>query len=242
MEPFSNIKKNIPQHIAIIMDGNGRWAKKRGKSRSFGHKEGVNTVQKIIKASIKSKIKHLTLFTFSKENWSRPKIEISNIMSLLTSNIIRSQKEIIKNKIQVKVIGHLEDLPKKSQNLIKKLIEKTNKNTKLTLTLALSYGARTEIVDCIQQMLVDQKKGKLNTEKLTEDIVNNYLYTKKTPYPDLLIRTGGEKRISNFLLWQLAYTELYFCDIDWPEFDENEFYKAIIEFQKRERRFGEVIN
>ncbi len=236
---ISNI--NTPKHVAIIMDGNGRWAKKKGEARSFGHNEGVKTVQKVIKAAIKSKVRFLTLFTFSKENWKRPKIEISNILSLLTNNIIKSEKEIIKNKIKIQTIGHIADLPKKSQYLIKKLIEKTNKNKELTLTLAISYSARTEITDCIQKMLIDQKNGKFNCENLTEETVNNYLYTKNTPYPDLLIRTGGEKRISNFLLWQLAYTELYFSNTDWPDFSEKEFYKAIIEFQNRERRFGEVV-
>ena len=223
------------------MDGNGRWAKKKGETRLFGHNEGVNTVQKIIKAAIKAKIKFLTLYTFSKENWKRPKIEISNIMSLLTDNILKSEKEIIKNKIKINTIGHIEDLPKKSQYLIQKLIKKTNKNKDLTLTLAISYSARTEIIDCIQKILEDQKNGKFNCEKLNEETVNNYLYTKNIPYPDLLIRTGGEKRISNFLLWQLAYTELYFSNTEWPDFCESEFNKAIEEFQKRERRFGKVV-
>ncbi len=223
------------------MDGNGRWAKKKGETRLFGHNEGVNTVQKIIKAAIKAKIKFLTLYTFSKENWKRPKIEISNIMSLLTDNILKSEKEIIKNKIKINTIGHIEDLPKKSQYLIQKLIKKTNKNKDLTLTLAISYSARTEIIDCIQKILEDQKNGKFNCEKLNEESVNNYLYTKNIPYPDLLIRTGGEKRISNFLLWQLAYTELYFSNTEWPDFCESEFNKAIEEFQKRERRFGKVV-
>ena len=232
---------NTPKHVAIIMDGNGRWAKKRGKPRLFGHNEGVNTVQKIIKAAIKAKIKFLTLYTFSKENWKRPKIEISNILSLLTDNILKSEKEIIKNKIKINTIGHIEDLPKKSQYLIQKLIKKTNKNKDLTLTLAISYSARTEIIDCIQKILEDQKNGKFNCEKLNEESVNNYLYTKNIPYPDLLIRTGGEKRISNFLLWQLAYTELYFSNTEWPDFCESEFNKAIEEFQKRERRFGKVV-
>ena len=232
---------NTPKHVAIIMDGNGRWAKKRGKPRLFGHNEGVNTVQKIIKAAIKAKIKFLTLYTFSKENWKRPKIEISNILSLLTDNILKSEKEIIKNKIKINTIGHIEDLPKKSQYLIQKLIKKTNKNKDLTLTLAISYSSRTEIIDCIQKILEDQKNGKFNCEKLNEESVNNYLYTKNIPYPDLLIRTGGEKRISNFLLWQLAYTELYFSNTEWPDFCESEFNKAIEEFQKRERRFGKVV-
>lgn len=223
------------------MDGNGRWAKKKGETRLFGHNEGVNTVQKIIKAAIKAKIKFLTLYTFSKENWKRPKIEISNIMSLLTDNILKSEKEIIKNKIKINTIGHIEDLPKKSQYLIQKLIKKTNKNKDLTLTLAISYSARTEIIDCIQKILEDQKNGKFNCEKLNEETVNNYLYTKNIPYPDLLIRTGGEKRISNFLLWQLAYTELYFSNTEWPDFCESEFNKAIEEFQRRERRFGKVV-
>ncbi|MBG40380.1 MAG: di-trans,poly-cis-decaprenylcistransferase [Flavobacteriales bacterium] len=232
---------NTPKHVAIIMDGNGRWAKKKGETRLFGHNEGVNTVQKIIKAAIKAKIKFLTLYTFSKENWDRPKIEISNILSLLTDNILKSEKEIIKNKIKINTIGHIEDLPKKSQYLIQKLIKKTNKNKDLTLTLAISYSARTEIIDCIQKILEDQKNGKFNCEKLNEESVNNYLYTKNIPYPDLLIRTGGEKRISNFLLWQLAYTELYFSNTEWPDFCESEFNKAIEEFQRRERRFGKVV-
>ena len=240
MDYFSKINKNIPTHIAVIMDGNGRWAKKKGKARSFGHKQGIGSVQKIIKASLKAKIKYLTLFTFSKENWNRPKIEIANIMSLLTKSILTNQEEIIKNKIKISTIGHLEDLPKNSRNLINKLIKKTNKNTELTLTLALSYSGRAELIDCIKKLILDEREGKLNLKKLNEDIVNNYLYTKNLPYPDLLIRTGGEKRISNFLLWQSAYTELYFSDQEWPEFNEKEFYKAIVEFQKRERRFGKV--
>ena len=162
-------------------------------------------------------------------------------MSLLTDNILKSEKEIIKNKIKINTIGHIEDLPKKSQYLIQKLIKKTNKNKDLTLTLAISYSARTEIIDCIQKILEDQKNGKFNCEKLNEETVNNYLYTKNIPYPDLLIRTGGEKRISNFLLWQLAYTELYFSNTEWPDFCESEFNKAIEEFQRRERRFGKVV-
>ena len=241
MTLFSKIdSKKIPHHVSIIMDGNGRWAKILGKRRTFGHQKGIETVKKIIEESIKLKIKYLTLFAFSKENWERPNYEVKMIMKLLASSVIKYKKTLMENDVKLNTIGDLNDLPLDSKLAIEKVKKLTNKNKKLTLTIALSYSARWEISNAIKKIVSEFDQKKFNAKNINEKLVNNYLCTNNLPYPDLLIRTGGEKRISNFLLWQLAYAELYFCETNWPEFGKNDFYQAILEYQKRERRFGKV--
>ena len=232
--------KNIPNHVCIIMDGNGRWAKILGKERTFGHQKGIEAVKKILEESLKLGINYLTLFAFSKENWDRPTYEVRMIMKLLSKSILKYKKTLIENDVQLNTIGDLNDLPLESINAIKEVKEATNKKKKITLTIALSYSARWEITSSIKKIIRDFQKEKINIKNINEKMVNNYLCTKNLPYPDLLIRTGGEKRISNFLLWQLAYSELYFCDTNWPDFDKKKFYSAILEYQKRERRFGKI--
>ncbi len=239
MDNFQNLNNNnIPSHIAIIMDGNGRWAVEKGKKRFFGHLEGVRVIKKIVESSIKIKIKYLTLFAFSKENWKRPKKEVNLLMKLIISTIKKNQNHFLKNKIKINIIGSVSDLPKDSQEAIEKMVEVTKNNKVLTLTLALSYSARDEIVGAINNIIEMKKNG--NIEPITETILSNHLQTANLPDPELLIRTSGEKRISNFLLWQIAFSELYFSEKKWPDFDEEELYMAIFEYQKRERRFGKT--
>ena len=230
------IKNTIPKHIAIIMDGNGRWALEKGKKRFAGHVQGVKSVNRIVNEAIKLKIKYLTLFTFSKDNWARPKKEVTMLMNLFVSTIKNNKRNFLKNEIKIQTIGNTEDLPKKCQNIIKEIVEKTKNNTGITLTLALSYSGRGEITHAINMIIQNQVKPKI----ITEELINNYLQTSKIPEPELLIRTSGEKRISNFLLWQIAYSELYFSEKKWPDFDAEELYMAIFEYQKRERRFGKT--
>ena len=239
MDNFQNLNNNnIPSHIAIIMDGNGRWAVERGKKRFFGHLEGVRVIKNIVESSIKIKIKYLTLFAFSKENWRRPKKEVNLLMKLIISTIKKNQNHFLKNKIKINIIGSVSDLPKDSQEAIDQMVEVTKNNKVLTLTLALSYSARDEIVGAINNIIEMKKNG--NIEPITETILSNHLQTANLPDPELLIRTSGEKRISNFLLWQIAFSELYFSEKKWPDFDEEELYMAIFEYQKRERRFGKT--
>ena len=228
------IKNTIPKHIAIIMDGNGRWALEKGKNRFAGHVQGVKSVNRIVKEAIKLKIKYLTLFTFSKDNWARPNKEVTMLMDLFISTIKNNKRHFLKNEIKIQTIGNTEDLPKKCQNILKEIVENTKDNTGITLTLALSYSGRGEITHAINMIIQNQVKPKI----ITEELINNYLQTSKIPEPELLIRTSGEKRISNFLLWQIAYSELYFSEKKWPDFDAEELYMAIFEYQKRERRFG----
>jgi len=231
-------KNNIPKHIAIIMDGNGRWAKEKGKNRFFGHLEGVKTVKKIVECALKLNLQYLTLFAFSKENWQRPKKEINMLMRLFVSTIKENENHFLKNKIKINVIGHISDLPKSCQNALKKILEATKQNTRLTLTLALSYSARSEILAAINNILLSQEiHGK---KYITEGVFKKNLQTSDLPDPELLIRTSGEKRVSNFLLWQIAFAELYFSEKKWPDFNEEELYIAIFEYQKRERRFGKT--
>ena len=230
-------KDNIPKHIAVIMDGNGRWAKEKGKSRYFGHIEGVRTVGKIINTVIKLNIKYLTLFTFSKENWKRPKHEINMLMDLFLSTIKKNKNHFLKNKIKIQTIGCINDLPTKCQQAISEMIELTKDNKDLILTLALSYSGRSEIIECIKRI---KKTKSIKLTDINEALVNKQLQTSNIPDPELLIRTSGEKRISNFLLWQIAYAELYFSEKKWPDFDEEELYMAIFEYQNRERRFGKT--
>lgn len=223
---------NLPQHIAIIMDGNGRWAKKRGLPRMAGHREGINSVRDIVETCGQLGVKVLTLYTFSLENWRRPRMEVSALMGLLVRTINKEVEDLNRNNVKVQTLGHLDDLPEKARKGMLQAIGKTRNNTGLVLNLALSYGARQEIVEAVKQILDKPPK------ELTEQTISSHLYTSGLPDPDLLIRTSGEFRISNFLLWQLAYTEIVVTDVLWPDFRRKELYKAIIDYQSRERRFG----
>ncbi len=230
--------KNLPSHIAIIMDGNGRWAKKQGGIRIFGHQNGVKSVNDVVEASAELGIKFLTLYAFSTENWNRPKIEVEALMSLLVSTISNELKNLTKNNIRLLVIGNISQLPKNVRNKLLKTIEITSANTGLTLVLALSYSSRWEINEAVINLAKDIKNNTLQVEDINETVFKKYLSTAEIPDPELLIRTSGEYRISNFLLYQLAYTELYFTETLWPDFSKNDFYKAINDYQLRERRFG----
>ncbi len=231
---------NLPQHVAIIMDGNGRWAKKKNKLRIFGHQKGVKTVKEIVKASIEIGIKYLTIYAFSKENWQRPKTEIEGLMSLLISAIDGELGELHENNVKINTIGDFLSLPDYVQKKISYAIEKTKNNTGLNLIIALSYGSRHEITEMTKNLVKEVLAGKIKSEDINQEIIQQHLMTAAFPDPELLIRTSGEYRISNFLLWQIAYTELYFTDKLWPEFGREDFFKAIIDFQERERRFGKI--
>jgi len=233
-------KGNLPVHVAIIMDGNGRWAKRRGLPRIAGHKAGVTAVKRVVKAAGELKISVLTLFTFSHENWKRPKEEVSAIMKLLYETTKREINDLDKNNVKLITTGRIEELSPQRRDILEKAREQTKDNTGLVLNLALNYGGRTEILDAVKQIASDVKLGKLDLDDLNEENFSNYLYTKGLPDPDLLIRTSGEKRISNFLLWQTSYTELYITDVLWPNFTAKDFYEAIWDYQNRERRFGKV--
>jgi undecaprenyl diphosphate synthase len=228
----------LPQHIAIIMDGNGRWAKAQGKHRIFGHKNGVKAVREVTEGCAEIGVKHLTLYAFSTENWNRPKMEVSALMELLFLTIGKEIKTLQKNNIRLNAIGHLHNLPESNRKAITEVMEATKNNTRMTLTLALSYGSREELSEATRKIAVDYKEGKISLDEINQQSIANHLYTKDMPDPELMIRTSGEHRISNFLLWQLAYTELYFTDKFWPEFTRNDLFKAIYDFQQRERRFG----
>ena len=230
----------LPQHIAVIMDGNGRWAQQQGKNRLRGHEAGAKAVRKTVEAAAKLGIKHLTLYAFSTENWNRPKTEVSTLMSLLVRNLRHELLLMTKNNIRLSAIGSLDKLPKKVREELVEVIEKTKTNTGTNLTLALSYGAREEIKQAIINISKKVKNSTINIENIDETIINEHLYTQHLPDVDLLIRTSGEVRISNFLLWQIAYAELYFTDVMWPEFDEYELHQAINSYLKRERRFGKT--
>ncbi len=232
-----NLNK-LPKHIAIIMDGNGRWAKAKGKNRFFGHIEGVKTVKKIVECALSINIQYLTLFAFSQENWQRPKKEINMLMDLFMSTMIENEHHFLKNDVKINVIGNTLDLPKKCQKAINKMLNVTKNNKKLTLTLALSYSARSEILNAVNSIV--NKSESLKPQYITEGIFEKHLQTFNLPDPELLIRTSGEKRVSNFLLWQIAFTELYFSEKKWPDFNVEELYIAIFEYQKRERRFGKT--
>lgn len=229
----------LPEHIAIIMDGNGRWAEQQGLERIYGHKQGVDTVKRIVEASGEIGLKYLTLYTFSIENWNRPKAEVDALMGLMVDAISRETAELMRQKVRVKVIGNTGDLPAEVWKKMEELIQETSANTGVTLILALSYGSRWEITEAARKIAVDYKEGKITAaEQVTEELFAHYLTTREFPDPDLLIRTSGECRISNFLLWQCAYTEFYFIDKFWPDFEKDDLYLAIRNFQQRERRFG----
>ena len=232
--------KNVPKHIAIIMDGNGRWAKERGLPRIAGHREGINSVREITRICGEIGVKYLTLFTFSTENWNRPKREVKALMTLLLSTIKKEIKELHKNNVKFSTIGDISILPKSTEKGIKEGIELTFNNSGLNLILALNYGSRQEILSAVNNIISDINKKDIEIDSIDENIFSSYLYTNNCPDPDLLIRTSGELRISNFLLWQSAYTEMYLTDTYWPSFRENELFQAILDFQKRERRFGKT--
>ena len=228
----------IPSHIAIIMDGNGRWAKLKGQVRSFGHQAGAETVHIIAEEAAKLGVKYLTLYTFSTENWNRPVDEVSALMALLMDSI--EEETFMKNNISFRIIGDMEKLPTDVFNRLQQCIERTSSNTGMCLTLALSYSSKWEITDAVKQIARKVQNGTLVIEDITDESIDQHLCTNFMPNPDLLIRTGGEVRLSNYLLWQCAYSELYFCDTFWPDFKEEEFHKAICDYQKRERRFGKT--
>ena len=230
----------IPQHIAVIMDGNGRWAKLHGKERLFGHYNGVESVRAVITASVQLGIKYLTLYTFSTENWNRPKAEVDGLMELLVDNIIKETPTFHKHNIRFTTIGDNSLLPEKALRKLDECIADTASNTGMTLVLALSYSSRWEITDAVRRIAMKVKNGELNIDDIDGQVGSDNLTTAGIPDPELLIRTSGELRLSNYLLWQLAYTELYFTDTLWPDFREESLYEAIVDYQKRERRFGKT--
>ncbi|MDD2323782.1 MAG: isoprenyl transferase [Bacteroidales bacterium] len=232
--------QRLPRHVAIIMDGNGRWALQQGQSRTFGHEKGVIPVKECAEAAAELGIRYLTLYAFSTENWNRPKEEVTALMGLLVETINQEVETLQKNKIRLKAIGDLNSLEEKPQQKLQEAIETTANNEGLTLVLALSYSSRWEIVEAVKKLTADVQKGRLKPEDINENMLCNYLETKDIPDPELLIRTSGELRISNFLLWQIAYSELFFTPKLWPEIRKNDFFEAIIDFQHRERRFGKT--
>lgn len=230
----------VPQHIAVIMDGNGRWAKLHGKERLYGHYNGVESVRAVIMASVQLGVKYLTLYTFSTENWNRPKAEVDGLMELLVENIVKETPTFHKNNIRFTTIGDNSLLPEKALRKLEECIADTANNTGMTLVLALSYSSRWEITDAVRKIAAKVKSGELNVEDIDDQVVSDNLTTAGIPDPELLIRTSGELRLSNYLLWQMAYTELYFTDTLWPDFREESLYEAIVDYQKRERRFGKT--
>jgi undecaprenyl diphosphate synthase len=233
-------KEHLPQHIAIIMDGNGRWAKAKGKDRSWGHQEGVVAVRKTVEAATAVGLKYLTVYTFSNENWNRPKGEVDALMELLVTAIHRETADLMKNNVRLMAIGNLSRLPEKAFNTLKECMEQTSANTGTTLVLALSYSSRWEITEAVKHIARQAADKKVSPDEISEADIADCLMTRQIPDPDLLVRTGGEKRISNFLLWQMSYSELYFTETFWPDFREEELYGAIVYYQQRERRFGKT--
>ena len=230
----------LPKHIAVIMDGNGRWAKKHGKPRVFGHKNGVTAVREVTEAAAEIGVEYLTLYAFSTENWNRPKFEVNALMQLLVETVRKEIKTLNKNSIRLTAIGDIEKLPSKSYKALLEGIEETKNNTRMTLVLALNYSARWEIMNAVKTIATQVHENKLNPTDINDDIFSNALTTAGIPDPELLIRTSGESRISNFLLWQIAYAELYFTPIFWPEFRKQHLVEAIVDYQNRERRFGKT--
>ena len=241
MELVQQIHANaLPQHLAIVMDGNGRWAKQKGLLRAIGHESGTKSVKTTVEACAKLGIKNLTLYAFSTENWNRPKIEVDTLMKLLISSLKKEITTLQSNNIKLNAIGNLTNLPSSVQKELQEVISKTAQNTRMTLTLALSYGAREELVQAVKIITHKVKNNIISENAIDESIINQHLYTHNLPDVDLVIRTSGEHRISNFLLWQIAYAEFYFTDVLWPDFSEEHLYEAIISYQKRERRFGKT--
>jgi undecaprenyl diphosphate synthase len=234
------LKKPLPKHIAIIMDGNGRWAKQQGMLRAFGHKKGTKAVREVVETSAEIGIENLTLYAFSTENWNRPKAEVDTLMKLLVSSLKKEIKTLQDNNIKLSAIGNIKSLPSKVFKELNDVIETTKTNNRMTLTLALSYGSREELLNTVKEISIKVKNNIISPENIDESIINEHLYTRNLPDVDLLIRTSGEQRISNFLLWQIAYAELHFTSILWPDFKKLDLFNAIIEYQKRERRFGKT--
>ncbi len=230
----------LPNHLAIIMDGNGRWAKQKGMLRALGHESGTKSVKTTVETCAKLGIKNLTLYAFSTENWNRPKLEVDTLMKLLVSSLKKEIKTLQNNNIKLNAIGNLTNLPDSVQKELLEVINKTAENTRMTLTLALSYGAREELIQAVKKISNKVKNNIISEEAIDESIINQHLYTHNLPDVDLVIRTSGEHRISNFLLWQIAYAEFYFTNVLWPDFSENDLYESIISYQKRERRFGKT--
>ena len=233
-------KTKVPNHVAVIMDGNGRWAKKIGKERFFGHNSGISSVRDTIEASIDIGIKNLTLYVFSMENWKRPETEVKALMHLLFSSIDRELENLNKNNIKLDVIGKKDLLPKTTKKRLESAVEETSNNNGLNLNLAISYGSKQEIIDAVKSISDKVKKNIISLENIDEKIINDHLYTRNLDNVDLLIRTGGEIRVSNFLLWQISYAELFFLELLWPDFKKRHFFEAIVEYQKRARRFGKI--
>lgn len=233
-------KEKLPKHVAIIMDGNGRWAKQQGAQRIFGHENGVKSVKETVEAAAEIGVEYLTLYAFSTENWNRPKEEVNALMELLVHTISAETPTLNKNNIRLQAIGDLKSLPGNCYNELQEAIDKTKNNTRTTLVLALSYSSRWEITDAVKQIAEKIENKTLKASEINEATITEHLCTAKIPEPELMIRTSGEYRISNFLLWQLAYAELYFTETLWPDFNKEEFYKAIISYQNRERRFGKI--
>lgn len=232
--------ERLPNHIAIIMDGNGRWAKKKSLPRVVGHEYGVKSVRTVTETAAKLGIKYLTLYTFSTENWNRPALEVKAIMTLLVRTIRKEVKTLLKNNIRLRTIGNIEALPKEAQKELKEAMELTKNNDKMDLVLALNYSARWDLIEATKKIAEKVKNNEIDIDAINEQLITNSLNTSELPEPELLIRTSGELRISNFMLWELAYGEFYFTDIYWPDFDQQAFYKAILDYQKRERRFGKT--
>ena len=233
-------KDNLPKHLAIIMDGNGRWAKQKGLLRVLGHEKGTKSVRTTVETCAKLGIENLTLYAFSTENWNRPKLEVDTLMKLLVNSLKKELTTLEKNNIRLNCIGNIDLLPAKAKEALLTVIEKTKNNTRMTLTLALSYGSREELLNAVKIISEKVKNNIISIDTLDESIINEHLYTHNLPDVDLMIRTSGEHRISNFLLWQIAYAEFYFTDVLWPDFKEEDLYEAIISYQKRERRFGKT--
>jgi undecaprenyl diphosphate synthase len=233
-------RETIPQHVAVIMDGNGRWAKDRSKPRVFGHRKGVESVRSIVKTADALGVKVLSLYAFSEENWGRPSHEITAIMTLLNTYMLREREELKKNNVQLRTMGRIERLPPKTLRLIQDSKDYLSGNTGLVLNIALSYGGRTEIVDACRSLAMRVASGELNPQDIDNDLLNSAFTGWDLPDPDLLIRTSGEQRISNFMLWQMAYTEFYFTAVNWPDFNQERFVEALLEYQRRQRRFGLV--
>ena len=233
-------KNNLPKHVAIIMDGNGRWAKSRGEERTFGHKNAISAVRNAISACDKVGVEYLTLYTFSTENWNRPNDEVETLMSLLSETLLKEAAELFSKGVRLHVIGEVEKLPTLVREQLLNVVELTKENSKGNLVLALSYGSQREILNAVKEIAQEVKEGKISAEDINEKLFENHLYTKDLPPVDLLIRTSGEVRISNFLLWQIAYAELQFLDIFWPDFQEEHLYQCIVNYQNKERRFGKT--
>lgn len=230
--------ESLPKHVAIIMDGNGRWAKKKGAARVFGHRNAIKAVRDVTEGCAELGVEYLTLYAFSTENWSRPKLEVTALMELLVSTLSSEMKTLMDNSIKLDTIGDTSSLPKKCQRELKEAMEKTSKNSRMTLVLALSYSGRWDMTQATKAIAQDVSNGTLNAENIDQDLIDKYLNTSGIPDPELLIRTSGEQRISNFLLWQMAYTEFFITDTLWPDFRKEHLYEALISFQERERRFG----